>query len=372
MEPIPFFLHDLGDDEVAAAARVVRTPLLTTGPVTAEFESGFSDFLGVEHTVAVASCTAGLHLALEGLGIGSGDEVIVPNMTFAASALAVQHAGATPVLVDVRSDDGTIDLDAVRSAIGPRTAAIMPVHLYGQMCDMRAIAHLAGRHGLAVVEDAAHCIEGERDGVSPGDQSDAACFSFYATKNITCGEGGAVATRHGDLASALRRARTHGMTRTAADRMHEGYKPWDIVNPGWKYNLDDIRAAMLLPQIGKVWDRLRQRSVLAKVYDVAFQGSASINLPTRTGRHAHHLYPIWIEEETRESCMQSLTDAGIGWTVNYAPISTLSTFSEILRVPGDVPVSRSIGARTLSLPMYPSLSTSQAERVAQCVLDCVR
>lgn len=368
MGPVPFFLHDLGEDELAAAARVIGTPLLTTGPVAAEFERGFSDLLGAGHTVAVASCTAALHLALEGLGVGPGDEVIVPDMTFAASALAVQHAGATPVLVDVRPDDGTIDLDAVRAAIGPRTAAVMPVHLYGQLCDMRGIAELADRHGLAIVEDAAHCVEGERDGVVPGGLSDAACFSFYATKNITCGEGGAVLTRHDDLAARLRRSRTHGMDRTAADRIRDGYTPWDIVRPGWKYNLDDVRAAMLIPQLPRVRERLERRAAIARLYDAAFATAPRISTPVRTGRHAHHLYPVWIEDGRRDGCMTSLTEAGIGWTVNYTPVSGLTAFAGLARVPDGLPVSRSIAARTLSLPMYPRLSAEQAERVAERVL----
>src|SRR5438552_5605952 len=227
MDAIPFYLHDLGAAELECVARVLAGPILTTGDTVREFEEQFAGFLGRKHAIAVTSCTGALHMSLLALGIGPGDEVITTPMTFIASSTAVLEAGARPVFVDVEPDTGLLDARLLEAAITPRTKAVLPVHLYGQLCDMRAIREIADRHGLRVVEDAAHCIEGERDGVRPGQLGDTACFSFYATKNLTCGEGGAVVTDRDELAARLRLLRLHGMTKTAADRWREGYQHWD-------------------------------------------------------------------------------------------------------------------------------------------------
>ena len=235
---VAFYRHSLGEREVQAIRDVLAGPILTTGEAVERFESSFAAYLGVDHALAVTSCTGALHMSLLALGIGPGDEVITTPMTFVATATAVLEAGATPVFVDVEERTGNIDAGVVEGAITSRTKAIIPVHLYGQMCDMKALRTIADRHGLSIVEDAAHCIEGSRDGIRPGQVSETACFSFYATKNITCGEGGAVVTRHRDLYDKLRLLRLHGMTKTAYDRHREGYRHWDMTVMGWKYNMD--------------------------------------------------------------------------------------------------------------------------------------
>ena len=202
--PIPFYHHDLGEPELAAFAEVLRGPMLTTGATVAQFESRFAQYLGVKHVLGLTSCTGALHLALLALGIGPGDDVITTPMTFIATSTAIVETGANPVLVDVEPETGLLEPGRVEEAITPRTRAVMPVHLYGQMCDMRGFRILADRYNLRLIEDAAHCIEGVRDGVRPGQLGDAACFSFYATKNITCGEGGAIAVNDASLAEKLR------------------------------------------------------------------------------------------------------------------------------------------------------------------------
>src|SRR5713101_3919206 len=224
MTAIPFFRHDLGRAELDAVAEVLASPVLTTGETVSRFERCFADYLGCRCAVAVTSCTGALHLSMLALGIGPGDEVITTPMTFIATATAILEAGAAPVFVDVEPNSGNLDVSGIEAAITQRTRAIIPVHLYGQMCDMRAMRKIADRHGLYIIEDAAHCVEGDRDGIRPGQLGDTACFSFYATKSLTCGEGGAVVTNHETLAAKLRALRLHGMTKAAADRAREGYR----------------------------------------------------------------------------------------------------------------------------------------------------
>jgi dTDP-4-amino-4,6-dideoxygalactose transaminase len=211
-QAVPFYRHDLGQPELDEIADVFAGPILTSGEKVTQFERMFADYLGRRHVLGVTSCTGPLHMSLLALGIGPGDEVITTPMTFIATATAILEAGAKLVFVDVEADSGNLDARLVESAITPRTRVILPVHLYGLMCDMRA-RDIADRHGLAIVEDCAHCVEGVRDGVRPGQLSDTACFSFYATKNLTCGEGGAVVTDRDDLVDKLRLLRLHGMTK---------------------------------------------------------------------------------------------------------------------------------------------------------------
>jgi UDP-4-amino-4-deoxy-L-arabinose-oxoglutarate aminotransferase len=367
---VPFFLHDLGKAEADAVAEVLAGPILTTGEYVARFEQRFADTLGRRHCIAVTSCTGGLHLSLLALGIGPGDEVITTPMTFIATATAILEAGAQPVFVDVEPATGNLDAGRVAEAITPRTRAILPVHLYGQMCDMIALRTLADEHGLFIVEDAAHCVEGIRDGVGPGQLGNTACFSFYATKNLACGEGGAIVTDDDDLAARLRLLRHHGMTKTAADRWREGYQHWDMVTFGWKYNMDNIHAAMLLPQLDRLESNRRRRDQLAAAYEERLSGVRGLSWPVlrpRT-RHARHLFPVWVDPARRDPLIQQLRSCGIDTVVNYRAIHLLTYFRETLGFrPGDFPNAERIGARTLSLPFYPGLPAEHLEWVCRCL-----
>ena len=365
---IPFFLHDLGRDELDAIAEVFAGPILTTGETVARFEAEFAATLGRRHALGVTSCTGALHLSLLALGIGPGDEVITTPMTFIATATAILEAGARPVFVDVEPDTGNLDAGRVTAAITARTRAILPVHLYGQMCDMRALRAIADRHGLALVEDCAHCVEGERDGVRPGELSDTACFSFYATKNLTCGEGGAIVTDRRDLAERLRLLRLHGMTKTAADRHKEGYRHWDMTLLGWKYNMDNIQAAMLLPQMRRLADNHRRRTGLAARYRERLSDLPGVRLPnTRPDViHAHHLFPIWVAPERRDALLAGLQAAEVGVVVNYRAIHLLHYFAETFGYRrGDYPVAEAIGDATLSLPFYPGMGEAAVDEVVR-------
>ncbi|MGH7297091.1 MAG: DegT/DnrJ/EryC1/StrS family aminotransferase, partial [Polyangiaceae bacterium] len=271
---VEFYRHQLGDEESASWRRVLDTLFLTLGPQVAAFEDELGKFLvrGRDgavrpHVVGTNSCSMGLLLALRALGVSPGDEVITTPMTFASTTNAILLAGARPKLVDVEPATGLIDPAAVRAAIGERTVGILPVHLYGQLADMRALRALADQHGLFVVEDSAHGIEMERDGVRPGDLGEAAVFSFYATKNLTSGDGGAIVTKDAAVSDRLRRLRNHGVSRAAADRHGGLYQHWDLVELGYKANLTDLDAALLRPQLPRALARREQREQVARRYE---------------------------------------------------------------------------------------------------------
>jgi UDP-4-amino-4-deoxy-L-arabinose-oxoglutarate aminotransferase len=369
---VDFFRHDLGQPELDAVAEVLAGPILTTGETVSKFERRFAGHLGRRHALGLTSCTGALHLSLLALGIGAGDEVITTPMTFIASATAIIEAGARPVFVDVEPETGNLDASRIEAAITERTRAIIPVHLYGQMCDMRAIRRIADRNNLRVIEDAAHCIEGERDGASPGQLGDTACFSFYATKSLTSGEGGAVVTDHDELAEKLRLLRLHGMDKTAADRFREGYQHWDMVMLGWKYNMSNIEAALLLPQMDRLEENWQKREALARQYEKALSGISGLLLPeTLPGvRHARHLFTVRVANGRRDRVIKGLQEAGIGAMVNYRAIHLLTYFRETFGFrEGDFPVAERIGNETISLPLYANMPPAHVEIVAEVLKD---
>jgi dTDP-4-amino-4,6-dideoxygalactose transaminase len=366
MNRIPFYRHDLGQPELDALAKVLAEPILTTGATVAEFEKRFAELLRRRHAIAVTSCTGALHMSLLALGIGPGDEVITTPMTFVATATAIMEAGATPVFVDVEPDTGNLDANLVGAAITPRTKAILPVHLYGLMCDMRRLREIADAHGLAIIEDAAHCIEGERDGVGPGELGDTACFSFFATKNMTCGEGGALVTDDEALYEKLKLIRLHGMTKTSFDRHLEGYVHWDVPVLGWKYNLSNIDAALLLPQFDRIARNLERRHTLADRYTDSLGNLPGIRVPQSRPNtiHARHLFTIWVDGINRDDVLAALRAADVECVVNYRAIHLLALLRERFGFkPGDFPVAESIGEKTISLPFYPTMPDSHIDEV---------
>ncbi len=357
---IEFYRHSLGEKEKDSVLRCLDGLFLTAGNYVNEFEGKFASYTGMNHCVGLNSCTAALHLSLLALGIGEGDEVITTPMTFIASATSIMHTGATPVFVDVEPATGLIDPKLIESKITERTKAILPVHLYGQMCDMRAIKDIADRHTLRIVEDSAHCIEGEREGIRPGQLSDTACFSFYATKNITSGEGGAVAANDRNLADRVRLLRQHGMSKEAADRNSGSYQHWDMLECGWKYNMDNIQAALLLPQLKTLDENWEIRSRLYEDYVSGLKPESRIAYPcfAPDSKSALHLFTIWVEQEKRDRIMHLMNQRGIGVAVNYRAIHLLSYFKHKFGFEnGDFPVAEKIGGSTISLPFYPKLTS---------------
>jgi dTDP-4-amino-4,6-dideoxygalactose transaminase len=371
---IPYFRHDLGQVELESLASVLKGDILTTGEAVSAFEAKFASYLGQRHAFAVTSCTGALHLALLALDIGPGDEVITTPMSFVATATAILEAGATPVFVEVEADTGNLDPHRVEAAITAKTKAIMPVHLYGLMCDMRALRAIADRHGLHIIEDAAHCIEGVRDGVRPGQLSDAACFSFYATKNLTCGEGGAITVNDDALAERLKLLRLHGMTRMAQESAREGYRHWDMVVMGWKYNMSNIEAALLLPQFDRMGAKLVRRHALAERYDRAFAHMDGIRVPSSRPNsvHARHIYTVWCHGCARDDLLAYLHAERIGAVVNYRPIHLMAYFAKRYGYQaGDFPIAEWIGNCTISLPYYPDMPLEDVDVVAQAVEGCL-
>jgi len=369
-EKIAFYQHDLGEPELEEIRRVFQGPILTTGDQVAEFEKQFAAYLGCQRAVGVTSWTGGAHITLLGLGIGPGDEVITTPLTFIATATAILQAGATPVFVDVEPDTGNIDVSRIEAAITPRTKAILPVHLYGLMCDMRALRQLADRHRLAIVEDAAHCVEGNRDGIQPGQLSEASVFSFFATKNLACGEGGAVATNSQELADKLKLLRLHGMNKTSSDRERDGYQHWDMTCLGWKYNMDNIQAAMLLPQMKRLEKKVEVREALAQSFFERLAKIPGVSWPARPAgaRHANHLFPIWVEASRRDKVIAHLQKRGITAVVNYRAIHLLTYFRETYGYqPGAFPIAERLGNQCISLPFYPGLGLKAVERITGAV-----
>lgn len=368
--PIPFYHHDLGDAEIQAITQALAHPILTTGDTVAAFESELARYLGRRRVVAVTSCTAALQISLEALGIGPGDEVITTPLTFIATATAIIQAGATPIFADVEPETGNLSVTAVAKAITPRTKAIMPVHLYGQMCDMRGLSALADQHGLLLVEDSAHCVEGARDSARPGELSETACFSFYATKNLTCGEGGAIATDDDRLADRLKLLRLHGMTKNAADRAREGYTHWDMVTFGWKYNMDNLQAALLRPQLQRLEETWARRERLAAYYREQLATVSELAGPRDVPgvRHARHLQTVWVPAARRDEILQCMNAQQIGVTVNYRAIHLLTYFAQRFGFRGgEFPVAERIGNSTVSLPFFPRMEFADVDRVVQAL-----
>lgn len=367
---IEFYQHSLSLEETESISQALEGLFLTAGPLTRQFETRFADTLHCRRVVGTYSCTTALFLCLKALGIGRGDEVITTPMSFIATANSILEAGARPVFVDVEETTGNIDAELIEPAITERTKAIMPVHLYGHMCDMRRIGAIANRHGLHVIEDAAHCIEGERDGVRPGELSDAACFSFYATKNMTAGEGGAIATNHEQLADRLLLMRSHGMNKEAAARYTDTYRHWDMVCMGYKGNMFDIQAALLLPQLDKLDVNLKRRREIAQRYENVFGELAGVGFPAVLPhtKHARHLFTIWVRDGKRDAALVQLQENGVGVAVNYRPIHLLTYYRrKFAYQEGLFPVAERIGEQTLSLPLYPKLTDAEVERVCQSV-----
>ena len=296
---LPFALPEIGDEEIAEVVDTLRSGWITTGPKARRFEQAFAEYLGDPslEAIAVNSATAGLHLALEALGIGPGDEVITTTHTFTATAEVVRYLGADVVLVDIDPATLNIDSAAVERAITPRTKAIVPVHYAGLAADMGAILALARRHGLKVVEDAAHALPATCGGALVGTlASDACVFSFYANKTMTTGEGGMLVTRDAALAKRAKVMRLHGMSRDAFDRYSSSVPSWayEIVAPGFKYNLADIAAALGLQQLKRIDGFQRRREQIAARYDAAFAGLPLVTppRPSPDERHAWHLYVV--------------------------------------------------------------------------------
>jgi dTDP-4-amino-4,6-dideoxygalactose transaminase len=363
---LPFHRSDVGEEEVSEVLEVLRSGWLTTGPKVREFEREFAAMVGAEHAVAVNSCTAALHLALEAAGVSEGDEVLVPTMTFAATAEVVTYFKARPVLIDCEPNTLNLNTDRIRQAVTDKTKAIIPVHFAGHPCDLRPIHAIAQDHHLSVIEDAAHALP--------------ARFSFYATKNITTGEGGMVTTNNAEWAARMRMMSLHGLSRDAWNRYSaQGSWYYEILSPGFKYNLTDIAAALGLAQLKKCERFWKGRERYAALYREGFQDLPEIVCPPTAAdvQHAWHLYVIQLNLDLlrigRDEFIRQLQQAGVGCSVHFIPLHLHPYHRDRGNYrPEDFPVASQVFQRIVSLPLYSKMTEDEVNRVIETVRDLVK
>ncbi|MEM1444742.1 MAG: DegT/DnrJ/EryC1/StrS family aminotransferase [Planctomycetota bacterium] len=370
---------DLGEAEAQAAADVVRSKWLSVGPRTADFETAFAEKMRVEHAVLVSSCTAGLHLALLAVGVGPGDEVLVPSFTFVASVNAILYCGATPVFVDITSEhDFNIDVEDLARKITPRTKAAVVVHLAGYPCEMDTVMSLSDQHGFRVVEDACHAIGAEYAGKpgSPyagrraGTIGHAGCFSFFANKNFVTGEGGMVVTHDEAIAKTVRLGRSHGMTKTSWDKASGRASAYDVVQPGFNYRATEITAAIGLIQLEKLDRHNATRRAMVARYRELLADHPDLTLPfaDRLDDSAHHIMPVMLRPGIdREALRNQLQDAGVQTTLHYPPVHRFSHIAAQAPDPGPLPVTDDVSARELTLPLHPLLTTDDVDAICEIV-----
>ncbi len=376
---IVFGAPQIEEEEIQEVVACLRSGWIGTGPRVHKFEQAFAEYRGAKHVSAVNSCTAALHLSLLAAGIGPGDEVITTAMTFCASVNAIIHAGATPVLADCDRETLCLDPADVTRRLTPRTRAILPVHFAGQACDMDALMEIARTRGLKVIEDCAHAIETTYRGTPVGTFGDFGCFSFYVTKNVTTGEGGVVVARGAEDAERVRVLALHGMSKDAWKRFSDsGYKHYDVVSSGFKYNLTDLAAAIGLHQLARVERNWERRRVVWRRYQEAF-ARLPIGRPAEAPahvRHGYHLYTILVDEGRsgigRDAFLDAMTARGVGVGVHYRSIPSHTFYRERYGwKPEDYPNSRAVGDATVSLPLSARLTDAEVERVIEAVREVV-
>jgi perosamine synthetase len=377
---IPFHRPSIGHEEMQAVQKVLESRWLTTGPVTQEFERQFAAFVGCKHALAVNSATAALQLSMDCIGVGPGDEVLVPTYTFTATAAAVIHAGARPVLCDSIGDGFNLCPDDATRHITPRTKAIVPVHIAGDVCDMDNIQTLATKYGLAVIEDAAHALPASYNDRRVGAISDLTAFSFYATKTISTGEGGMLTTNNAAYAARAARMRLHGMSADAFRRhTKEGSWSYEVQDAGYKMNMPDVLAAIGGAQLAKCQRFWERRRVIARQYSESFSRFDELQVPpseSPDGEHAWHLYILRIRPDllsvSRSGFIEALKELGIGTSVHFIPLHLQPYYAATYGYrQGDFPHAEDASSRCVSLPIFPDMTDEEVARVISTVEEVV-
>ena len=370
---VPLSDIDFGAEELEAVQQVVKSRWLTMGAVTQEFEREFAAYVGARHAIAVTNATAGLHMACVAAGLGPGDEAILPSLTFVATANAVRYTGAVPVFADIEGEQSlNISLRSIEACITPRTRAILVVHYGGYACDMPGILSLAQKHGLAVIEDAAHAVGSELDGRMLGTWGQVGCYSFFSNKNMTTGEGGMLVTDDDGLAERLRILRSHGMTSLTWDR-HKGHAwSYDVVDLGYNYRIDEIRSALGREQLKKLPRNNQLRREKTALYrELLGELCPDVVVPfeAHPGVSACHLLPILLPAGvSRESFMENMKAQGVQTSIHYPPVHLFSAYREMDAPPTqDLGLTESVAAREVTLPLYPTLTEGLIELVVQAV-----
>lgn len=377
---VPFHRADLGEEEIKAVADVIRSGWLTMGARTFEFERQFASYVGARYAIAVSSCTAALHLALEAIGLKPGDEVLVPTTTFTATAEVVTYFRAKPVFVDIDPTSLNLDHAEAEGKITRCTKAIIPVHLAGNPCDMDEILEIARNHKVHVIEDAAHALPSEYRGRRIGGISELTAFSFYATKTLTTAEGGMITTENEDYARRMQMMRLHGISRDAWKRYDSG-GTWfyEVMEPGYKYNLTDLQAALGLVQLGKCDEMASERKRIAQYYNNSLASLASVELPSCAPDRVSswHLYEIRLQLEQlridRNRFITELTDRGVSTSVHFIPLHLQPAYRRDYGCkPGDCPVAEREFQRCVSLPIFSGMRDEELDHVVWAVSDVVQ
>ena len=365
---VPFIIPEITKNDKDVMLNALNSRLLTDGPKLRRFESLFAKLTGAKFAVGVSNGTAALHLSLKAIGVGKGSEVIIPDLTFVATASSVLLTGATPVLVDV-DEDLNISIPSIKKAITTRTKAIIPVHFAGKSCKIRQIASIAKKNHIAIVEDCAHAIGSKTNNKHVGTFGQAGCFSFYPTKNFTTVEGGMVITNSKHIADFVRSARNHGISKTLSSRFAKG-TPWnyDIENPGYNYRLDEIRASLGINQMKRIKKMNALRKKAANYYTEKLGNVNGVVVPDKSidEEHVYHLYVIRITRKysvTRDVLFQQLLKKGIRTSVHYKPLHMFTTFKKMAKISGSLSNSKDAYSQILSLPIYPSISKKQQDLV---------
>ncbi len=374
---VPLSDVKFGSEEINAVTAVLESGWLTIGEVTAEFEKEFAAYTGAKHALAVSNATVALHMACLALGIGPGDEVIVPSLTFVATANAVRYTGATPMFADITSEnDLTISLASIERSLTPRTRALMVMHYAGYVCDMPRILAWAQAHGLPVIEDAAHAAGSFLDGKHLGTWGKVGCFSFFSNKNLSTGEGGMIVTDDDVLAQQFHLLRSHGMTSLTWDR-HQGHAwSYDVVAEGYNYRIDEIRSALGREQLRKLpANNARRRELIALYRDLLAESCPALSVPfaDHPGVSAGHIMPVLLPKGAdRLRFMEGMKARGIQTSIHYPPVHTFTSFREGARGADRLPVTDDVAAREVTLPLYPTLTDAQLRLVVEAARDALR
>ncbi len=367
MYRVPLFDLNYDGQEEQAVLETLRSKWISTGPRTAAFEAEFAAMLGAGHALALANCTAALHLAMRILDIGPGDEVICPSLTFVATVNAIRYVGAVPVFADIVDESNpNIDPDDIRRMVNERTKAVIVMHYAGFPCDMGAVKEIAGEHGLKIVEDACHGPLSEYGGKKLGTLGDVGCFSFFSNKNLSTAEGGMLVTDDAALHERAKLLRSHGMTTLSFERSKGHSTSYDVLEPGYNYRMDDLRASLGLVQLKKLREDLEKRSVVREWYEKALADIDQVLVPFRGhGEFAsNYIFPVVLTEvrrKHRDDVRNSLHEAGVQTSMHYPPVHLFSFYREYSR---ELPVTERVAGKLITLPMYSSLGKSEVEFVA--------
>jgi len=383
MEFLPFALPSIDQDEINEVIDTLKSNWITTGPKAKQFEKDFSDFIGVENAIAVNSCTAALHLALDAIGIKAGDKIITTPFTFTASAEVIRYLGADPVFVDIDPGTFNIDVHKLNDVIKSQKSvkAIIPVHFAGQACDMDPIIQIAQKSNLKIIEDAAHALPTTYNGKNVGILGDIACFSFYATKTITTGEGGMLVTNNSEYASRVKTMRLHGISRDVFNRYTSSEADWyyEVVEPGFKYNMPDIAAAIGIHQLKKVNTFYKKRKEIAETYNEAFLKFPELEIPfvkNPMDTHSWHLYVLKLRSDKlkigRDEFLKMMKEMGIGTSVHFIPLHIQPYYRDKYGFSAnDYPVAYDVFKNIFSLPIYPKMSKEDIHRVIETVTTII-